>query len=105
MSNDNKNEEIKLPVFMNNEGLTPKDYKDAIMVQDACNLSGVVKTFARIMDKIWVEARKEKQGTEWVNKHPISILYAEKILHLTTGTHDAWKVIDAWKICEERGKK
>lgn len=64
------------------QGLTIKDYEDAITVQDACNLSGVVHSFSRVISKIWVEARKEKKGTEWVNQHPISKMYSDKILHL-----------------------
>lgn len=87
-------------------GLTPKDYKDAIQVQDACNLSGVVHTFSRIVTKIWEEANMNQKSTDWVNHHPIAILYADKIAHLATGsTIDSPEVTKAWQICEERGEE
>jgi len=90
-------------------GLEPKDYADAIQVQDACNLSGVVHKFSRIMTKIWEEARKDENkgyGTEWVNKHPIAVMYAEKIAHLTTGqTLPGTAINAAWSFCEQYSGK
>lgn len=57
----------------------------ALDVQTACNLSGVVRSFARITETLWAEARNRSQGTEWVNKHPIAQLFAVQIAHLATG--------------------
>jgi hypothetical protein len=65
--------------------LDKKDYQDAINVQDACNLSGVVKSLARVMDKIWDEAREGNRGTDWVNRHPIVRLYIEQLVYLNHG--------------------
>ena len=57
--------------------------EDAIQVQDACNLSGVVQSFAKIVSEVlWPMAREQKQGTDWVNQHPISKLFADKIVDL-----------------------
>jgi len=39
-------------------GLTRNDYKRVLDVQDACNLSGVVHSFADIIEKVWEEARQ-----------------------------------------------
>jgi hypothetical protein len=40
--------------------------KEALQVQDACNLSGVVKSFARVVDALWEEAQGAGQGLdEW----------------------------------------
>jgi hypothetical protein len=65
-------------------GLAAGDYKRALDVQDACNLSGVVSSFSSVMSKIWEEARKvEGRGTKWVNEHPIAILYSSKIASLS----------------------
>jgi len=66
-------------------GLTPKDYQNALDVQGAVNLSGVVRSFALVTERIWNEARAEGGGTEFVNKHPISRLYAEQINFLASG--------------------
>ena len=58
-------------------------YKDAIAVQDACNLSGVVFDFARVMEDICQEAQQLGRGTDWKNSHVLSILWANKIAELT----------------------
>ena len=85
--------------------LTPNDYKKAIDVQDACNLSGVVKSFSLMMGKIWEEARSQSKGTDWVNTHPIAVLFAEKCVHLTTGqTIHGDKVNAAWTECEKKSE-
>jgi hypothetical protein len=62
--------------------MLPDDYKDAIAVQDACNLSGVAHNLSRIMTRLWDEARATGKGTDWVNKHPIVVLYAAKLYDL-----------------------
>lgn len=60
-----------------------KAAQDAILVQDACNLSGVVHDFSRILAEVlWPMAREQGQGTDWVNTHPISKLFADKIVDL-----------------------
>lgn len=61
--------------------LEPKDYQDAIDVQDACNLSGVVLAFGRVLSKMMDDP--SIRGTRDRNRHPISVLYADKILSLT----------------------
>lgn len=67
---------------MSEEGLTARDYEEAITVQDACNLSGVAHSFSRVLEKIWVEARKQGKGTDWVNSHIICKMYVDKLRHL-----------------------
>jgi hypothetical protein len=59
---------------------------EAVQVQDACNLSGVVFSFARAMERLCVLSRENGGGTEWRNKHTVCKLYADKILHLCGGT-------------------
>ena len=56
---------------------------DALQVQDACNLSGVVRSMCGAMSDLWAMARALGKGTDWVNNHPICRLYASKIAHLT----------------------
>jgi len=56
--------------------LTKREYQEALWVQDACNLSGVVHSFSTIMSKI-------KGSTEERNKHPIAVLFSSKIASLT----------------------
>jgi hypothetical protein len=62
--------------------LKPEDYQYAISAQSACNLSGIVRSFARVTEAIWEDAREIGEGTAYVNRHPICRLYAEQIAHL-----------------------
>ena len=62
--------------------LTKKDYQDALYVQDACNLSGIVFSFAKVMQKICDD---NPGSTDARNTHPIARLYAEQIMHLSCG--------------------
>ena len=70
----------------NNKELPTKlDYQNAIYVQSACNLSGVVHSLSEVLPRIWNEARTSGGGTANVNEHPIVRLYAEQITHLSRG--------------------
>jgi len=55
----------------------------AIDVQDASNLSGVVKSLAGpVMDALWEESRRIGKGTKWINEHPIVTLFLSKLASL-----------------------
>lgn len=58
--------------------------REAIQVQDACNLSGVVHSFSRAITRLraLLEAQG-KGGTDAVNTHPICWLWSDKIASLT----------------------
>ena len=53
----------------------------AYQVQDACNLSGVVYSFARCMDAVCEKHRET--GTDAKNADPVCVLFASKIASLT----------------------
>lgn len=56
---------------------------EAIRVQDACNLSGVVLGFGRAVCRLRALLEAEGRGsTEDVNTHPICVLWADKIADL-----------------------
>jgi hypothetical protein len=58
--------------------------REAILVQDACNLSGVVLGFGRSMSRL--RALLEAAGpysTTTLNRHPVCVLWADKIQSLT----------------------
>lgn len=58
--------------------------KQALDVQDACNLSGVVHSFSEAIRNLREIARAEGwEGTEAINRHPICLLYSSKIASLT----------------------
>jgi len=89
---------------MANERLSPKDYQDAVHAQDACNLSGIVISFASVVKKIWAEARAIEKGTDWVNTHPICVLYASKIGSLAhSEDYDAYS--KAYDFCKTEAEK
>jgi hypothetical protein len=63
--------------------------KEAFNVQDACNLSGVVHSFSRLLTELRIRLDFEKKGgTENVNRHPIAALYSSKIASLTGSDYD-----------------
>jgi len=58
--------------------------KEAIQVQNACNLSGVVHSFAKAMEDLCdLAVESNKHGTGWRNTHRVARLYADKIKSLT----------------------
>jgi hypothetical protein len=67
------------------KALTKADWQSALDVQDACNLSGVVHSLARILPRI----REEVQSTGLVNEHPIVVLYVDKLASLARTQGDA----------------
>ena len=87
--------------------LNPGDHAEALFVQSACNLSGVVFAFAKVMKKICWEAQQRGYGTEWRNRHPISILYCEQIHHLACGAHECLEsdYSKAYAACETEALK
>ncbi len=61
----------------------PKSIKrlaqDALDVQDACNLSGVAFSFANAMKDLCEHKNALGKGTEWINHHPITIMWVNKL--------------------------
>ena len=52
---------------------------DAITVQSACNISGVVHAFARAMYAITDDCRAKGQGSDAARGHPITLLFVDKL--------------------------
>jgi hypothetical protein len=74
----------------------------ALQVQDACNLSGVVRSFHEVLtETLWPEARRLNMGTDWVNNHPISRAYADKIASLAGTQLDELAAGRAFDACYE----
>ena len=58
--------------------------KDALNVQNACNLSGVVHGFSRAMEALYITCPGlRSEDTEKRNRHPIAVLWASKVASLT----------------------
>ena len=58
--------------------------QDAINVQDASNLSGVINSFSRTMtDLREILSQDSDFSTDKLNRHSIAIMYSSKIASLT----------------------
>jgi hypothetical protein len=58
--------------------------KEALGVQDACNLTGVLHSYSRAMTDLREIARAEGwESTDKLNTHPVAVLYSSKISSLT----------------------
>lgn len=78
--------------------------QDAINVQDACNLSGVVHGFSRAITALREALTEAKlpTDTDAINQHPIAKLWASKIHDLTRmGMSDAIAYADAYEACQK----
>lgn len=69
-------------------------YQDALDAQRACNLVGLVNGFARALKTISDEARTAGHGTDWINQHPVAILFAEQVYFLTGSSLGYRKAFD-----------
>ncbi|RPI56255.1 MAG: hypothetical protein EHM49_00770 [Deltaproteobacteria bacterium] len=72
-------------------------YKEAILSQSACNLSGLVFNLASHMDEIWKEAKANGQGTDYVNNHPVVRLFLEQFNLLCRSDYS-----ESYKICDDK---
>lgn len=53
--------------------------RDALQVQDACNLSGVARAFVRAIDAVRGAGVTD---TDAVRRHPVAVLFAHKLASL-----------------------
>ncbi len=76
--------------------------RDAIVVQSACNLVAVSKAFAEAMSVLSKESLRLGLDKQWINTHPITILFVSQIAHLSE-SHAAFDFLDynrAFEACE-----
>lgn len=58
--------------------------REAVSIQDACNLSGVVNSFAIVIREVRARLLVENRGgNDNLHVHPIVVVFADKIAHLT----------------------
>lgn len=56
-------------------------YRDAVQVQDACNIGGVTRSLVEVIDFLWT--LPDCSGTTWVARHPAVQLFVDKIADLS----------------------
>ena len=91
------------PENVDHEGqaLSKEDYAAALGSQTACNLGALIHSFDRVIIKLQYEARIFSHGTDWINQHPITRLYAEQIAFLSSPRNYS----EAANICETNAKE
>lgn len=59
--------------------------QEALDVQNACNMSGIVRSYAEALSDLREILEKEGSGfsTEKLNRHPVSVMWACKIADLS----------------------
>ncbi len=72
--------------------------QDALDVQDACNLTGVVHGFSRAMTRL--RELEPGKDTEFYNRHAVSVLWAGKIAQLTA-CEDEMNFSIAYSACSK----
>jgi hypothetical protein len=76
--------------------------KVAYDCQYAVNLSAVVHTFSQVLSEgLWPEALRQNKGTDWVNQHPITTVFLDKLMSLNRGIYDTMLVQTHFRIVRE----
>ena len=79
--------------------------QDALNVQNACNLSGVVHSLDTVVSDLWEYANKNDEGTHFVNTHPIVQAYVDKLASLSEIQDSYHNVLQAFGACESLAKE
>jgi len=82
--------------------------REALQVQDACNLSGVVHGFSRAVTELReiLRATGGDLSTDAVNQHPVCKLWASKIHDLARmGLSDAEQYCVAFETCVDMAQE
>jgi hypothetical protein len=75
--------------------------QEALNVQDACNLTGVVHGYSRALSDLRTHAEAGGHGTDWINRHPIAVAWADKIASLTgIQAIGCDRALDAFRECD-----
>lgn len=76
--------EVSKPAYVRKPKTLEQMANDALNVQSAVNLSGIVHSFSLIMTDLRDILEKEENfSTTMLNEHPICILFSDKIASLT----------------------
>jgi hypothetical protein len=58
---------------------------ESLRVQNACNLSGIVHSYARALSDL--RTLCPSLSTDAINRHPIAVVWADKVAHLAGIQH------------------
>lgn len=97
-----------LTVWSEDLVLTPADYRLALDVQNAVNVSGIVQSFVSLIARVWEESHARVKaghygGTQFVNTHPITVLFVDKLSTLAR-TEEMGTFSRAYNICTTKSE-
>lgn len=73
--------------------------REALLTQGACNAGGLVHSLHRAVERLQEQMHTEGRGTEWLNRHPILVLYVTQLAHLCgSDSPERWQ--EAVETCE-----
>jgi hypothetical protein len=58
-------------------------YREALYSQKASNLGALVHGFSRVITQLQAQARVQGKGTDWINGHPVCVLFADQLRALS----------------------
>jgi hypothetical protein len=78
-------------------------WQEALDIQNACNLSGLVHSFPEVIAAVWDEAHERGEGTAYVNRHPLVKLWLDKLCDLAGLSVSQAPVLAAYREATEQG--
>jgi hypothetical protein len=84
--------------------ISKRIYQMALDSQSAVNSGALIHGLGYAVDTLQKEAHSTGQGTEFVNTHPIIILFLEQLAHLSGAMLNHPKYTEAYKACEDGAK-
>jgi len=77
-----------------------------LITQSACNASGLLHHLDKVMGLLWDLAGKKKQGTDWVNQHPVLTLYLGQLNYLNSFNDERHsKALELIESLKKEGQK
>jgi hypothetical protein len=83
--------------------LTTALWQEALDVQNACNLGGLIHDFPRVITAVQEDAHALGEGTAYVNTHPLVRLWLDKLCDLAGMTVSQRPVLDAYQVARDHG--
>lgn len=80
----------------------------ALNVQDACNLTAVVRAFGQVMTDLSESNGLMVRDTDWLNTHPLVVMFTDKCAHLSGVQdvgNDVFSAAYEWCVATRDGKR
>ena len=82
------------------EGIPEDMARFALYSQTAVNASGLIHSLDKFVTELWEQAHEKGKGTDWVNRHPVLVLFATQLAHLSRcESMEVWD--EAKRLCEK----